>query len=197
MPMNEIITNLSGDHVTHEEETILRFGVLKYDLATRPNESQIITTAASLWRQLKRENLIPDSFIKLHKFKTSIKALAKYLIPEVAKYLTKHLNPITTNEFSKKDSFDAVAQINDIPQNIFNDEFKFVSFDVKSLFTNIPLKKTVNIILHWIYNKKGLATSLRKRTPKKLLLDSCTKTPFFDQWRTLSIIRRSHNVLTT
>ena len=102
MPMNEIITNLSGDHVTHEEETILRFGVLKYDLATRPNESQIITTAASLWRQLKRENLIPDSFIKLHKFKTSIKALAKYLIPEVAKYLTKLLNPSQQMNLVKK-----------------------------------------------------------------------------------------------
>ena len=85
----------------------------------------------------------------------------------VAKYLTRLLNPITTNEFSKKDSFDAVSQINDIPQNIFNDQFKFVSFDVKSLFTNIPLKKTVNIILHRIYNQKDLATSLKKRTLKK------------------------------
>lgn len=71
-----MITNLSGDNLTHEEETILRFGGLKYDLATRPNESQIITTAASIWHQLKRENLIPDSFIKQQKFKTSIKALA-------------------------------------------------------------------------------------------------------------------------
>ena len=31
-----MITNLSGDNLTHEEETILRFGGLKYDLATRP-----------------------------------------------------------------------------------------------------------------------------------------------------------------
>ena len=72
---NEIITNLSGDNLTHEEETILRFG-LKHGLATRPNESQIIATPESIWHQLKRENLIPDSFIKQQKIKTSIKALA-------------------------------------------------------------------------------------------------------------------------
>jgi hypothetical protein len=33
---NEIITNLTGDTLTQEEESILRFG-LKHNLATRPN----------------------------------------------------------------------------------------------------------------------------------------------------------------
>ena len=42
----------------------------------------------------------------------------------VAKYLTKLLNPITTNEFTIKDSLDAVTHINNIPHNLFNDGYR-------------------------------------------------------------------------
>ena len=38
-------------------------------------------------------------------------------------------------------------------------------------------KKTVNIILDRTYKDNQIQTSLGKRTLKKLLLDSCTKTP--------------------
>ena len=71
----------------------------------------------------------------------------------LAKSLTKLLNPVTTNEFTVKDSFDAATYINNILHNLFNDGYRFVSFDVTSLFTNIPLKKTVNIILKRIIQK--------------------------------------------
>jgi hypothetical protein len=51
--------------------------------------------------------------------------------------------------------------------------------DVKSLFTNIPLDKTVQIVLKNIYDENIITTTLKKRTLKKLLLDACTKTQFF------------------
>ena len=51
-------------------------------------------------------------------------------------------------------------------------------FEVESLFTNVPLNKTINIILDRIYRQKLQKTNLMKRTMKKLLLDSCTKTAF-------------------
>jgi hypothetical protein len=72
---NEIITNLTGDVLTSEQESVLRFG-LKHGLATRPNESDVITSAESIWDQLKNQNLLPDSFIKQQKIKASIKVLA-------------------------------------------------------------------------------------------------------------------------
>ena len=57
-----------------------------------------------------------------------------------------------------------------------------VFFDVKSLFTNVPLKKTTEIILNRVYSEKKFSTTLRKRSLKKLLLDAGTKTPFsFDK----------------
>ena len=96
----------------------------------------------------------------------------------VAKFLTNLLNPLTTNEFSIKDTFDTVSHINNLPRKLFDDGYRFVSFDVKSLFTNVPLKKTVNIILNRIYKSKLISTTLTKRTLKKLILDSCTKTIF-------------------
>ncbi len=76
---NLIITNLTGDQLTNEEETILRFG-LKHNLATRPNETEVIANAESIWDQLKRQNLLPDSFIKQQKIKNAIKPLACNLL---------------------------------------------------------------------------------------------------------------------
>jgi hypothetical protein len=63
-------------------------------------------------------------------------------------------------------------EINNVPPNLFNDGYRFVSFDVKSLFTNIPLPKTVNIILKRIYDDKLISMKLTKRALKKLILDS-------------------------
>ena len=54
----------------------------------------------------------------------------------------------------------------------------FASFDVKSLFTNVPLQRTINIILDRVYNNKLIATQLKKRTLKKLIKDTCSKTVF-------------------
>ena len=53
-----------------------------------------------------------------------------------------------------------------------------MSFDVKSLFTNVPLDKTLKIILDRIYKDKIIATSLKQRTLKKLIKDTCSKTAF-------------------
>ena len=96
----------------------------------------------------------------------------------VAKYLSSLLNPLTHSEFKLRDSFDAVSRIHNIPSHLISQGYRFVSFDVTSLFTNIPLRRTINIILDRIYKDERIITTIRKRTLKKLLLDSCTKTPF-------------------
>ena len=40
-----------------------------------------------------------------------------------------------------KDSFDAVTRIKNIPQELFDQGYRFASFDVVSFFTNVPLQK--------------------------------------------------------
>ena len=77
-----------------------------------------------------------------------------------------------------KDSFEAVNRIQDIPSSLFVNGYKFASFDVKSLFTNVPIKKTIGVILTQIYNDHTISTNLKKRSLKKLILDTCNKTAF-------------------
>ena len=61
---------------------------------------------------------------------------------------------------------------------MFENGYQYISFDVESLFTNVPIKRTVDIILKRIYEDKLVSTNLKKHTLKKLILDTCTKTSF-------------------
>ena len=49
-----------------------------------------------------------------------------------------------------------------------------VSFDVASLFTNVPLEETIEIILKRICINKGVITDIPKQEMKELLI-LCTK----------------------
>ena len=93
------------------------------------------------------------------------------------KYLSELLNPLTRNEYSLRDSFDATNRINRMLLLVQeNEECRFVSLDVVSLFTNVPLYKTVNIILKRVNSEKLIQTSLSKHSLKTLILDTCQKT---------------------
>ena len=96
----------------------------------------------------------------------------------VGKFLTSLLNPLTQNEYHLKDSFTAAERIKQIPANLYDEGYKLVSFDVKSLFTNVPLDKTIQVILDRVYNQKQITTTLKKNTLRKLIRDTCSKTAF-------------------
>ena len=88
------------------------------------------------------------------------------------------MKPLSTNDFTLKDSFDAAERIRNISPTDMENGYQFVSFDVVSLFTNVPLKRTLNLILDRVYKDKLIQTTMKKPTLKKLLLDTCTKTAF-------------------
>ena len=96
----------------------------------------------------------------------------------VGKYISELLQPLTQNEFNIKDTFNAANRIKSIPPDLFTQGYKFVSLDVESLFTNVPLQRTLNIILDRIFDKKLINTDLKKSTLRKVILDTCTKTVF-------------------
>ena len=56
--------------------------------------------------------------------------------------------------------------------------FHMVSFDVKSLFTNVPLEYTIGLVLEWIYSKEELVTNFTRSEMKEMLL-ICTKNVHF------------------
>ena len=93
--------------------------------------------------------------------------------------MSEVLYPLTQNQFSIRDSFDAANRISSILPELKNsNDLVFVSLDVVSLFTNVRLQKTVNIILKRVYNNKEISATLSKRSLKKLILDTCQKTAF-------------------
>ena len=58
------------------------------------------------------------------------------------------------------------------------DGHQLISFDVKSLFTNVPLQKTIDIILKRIYENEEINTSISKKDMKDMLI-LCTKNVHF------------------
>ena len=47
--------------------------------------------------------------------------------------------------------------------------FTMVSFDVKSLFTSVPLTETIDIILDRVYNRKEISTVLTMKLNEKVV----------------------------
>ena len=50
------------------------------------------------------------------------------------------------------------------------DDYKLISFDVTSLFTNVPLDYTISIILKHIYAQRELGTKISRKEMKDRLL---------------------------
>ena len=81
--------------------------------------------------------------------------------------------------YTAKDSFDPANKINQTLLDVDNsDEEVFVSLDAVSLFTNVKLKETVNIILKRIDTDKEITITLTKRSFKKIIYTLVKKTAF-------------------
>ena len=71
----------------------------------------------------------------------------------LSKYLASLLSPLRESEYTVKNSksFGQKVKLNKIPSN-----YKMVSFNLESLFTNVSLDRTISIILNRIYNTHKL-----------------------------------------
>ena len=71
------------------------------------------------------------------------------------KVLAKLLSPLSQLEYTIKNTKQYIEQIGmkQVPH-----DYKIVSFDIKPLFTNIPLGKTIEITLERIYEHKEMNT---------------------------------------
>ena len=59
---------------------------------------------------------------------------------KLAKFCDQLLKPLTNNEYTIKDSFSFAKEVLEFDASLF-----MASFDIKPLFTNITLTKTLNI----------------------------------------------------
>ena len=121
--------------------TLTRLHSLQHYLLTLNKRGEITDTELESLRHITahfgRAHGLPKThkeFDTLPKFRPIIdtKNTPHY---NVGKFLSNLLHPLTLNDYSLTDSFDAVRQINNIPKHLFREGYQFVSFDVVSLFT--------------------------------------------------------------
>ena len=72
---------------------------------------------------------------------------------QLAKYLAKLLSPLCQSEYIVKSTKDFIEKIRNV--NVPHG-FDMISFDVKSLFTSVPLEETINLALDRIYHGKEI-----------------------------------------
>ena len=65
------------------------------------------------------------------------------------KFCDKLLKPIITNEYTIKDSFSFAKEVEEFDPNVI-----MTGFDVKSLFTNIPLTETIGLFVENFYRNQ-------------------------------------------
>ena len=91
----------------------------------------------------------------------------------MARFLCDLLSPLVSNDYSRKDTFSFVSHIN----NANLSEKVLVSYDVASLFTNIPLQETMDIAINLIFYHNSDRNITRKEL-KKLLFFATSQTHF-------------------
>ena len=92
----------------------------------------------------------------------------------LAKFLLTFIQPYTTNEYTVKDSFHFVSMIDSKDHRLV-----MASLDVDSLFTNIPLQETIDIVTEKVYANKRKVNGITKSDFKKLLQLSTEGTVFY------------------
>ena len=90
---------------------------------------------------------------------------------ETAKYLNSLLVPLGKSE---RIPLNIESFIKCIKSQRIPDGYQMISFDVKSLFTNIPLNEIINIILRKVYYENKTVTNIPRSILNELLF-LCTK----------------------
>ena len=87
----------------------------------------------------------------LASYNTAMHNLAKFLIPLI--------EPFSTNDFTLKNSYQFYDQISsfNLPSNSF-----MASFDISSLYTNVPVLETINIICDSVFNNDSIFHNFNK-----------------------------------
>ena len=93
----------------------------------------------------------------------------------LAKHLAKLLSPLSTSDYTVSSTEDLVDFLK---HQKVPDDCDLISFDVTSLFTNVPLQFTIDIILRKVYEEKLIKTNIPRKEMKDLLL-LCTNNVHF------------------
>ena len=91
----------------------------------------------------------------------------------LAKLLNPILSPLTTNEFTVKNSFDFAEEVVNYDHNLY-----MASLDVESLFTNIPLEETIKNCVNDLFSNNFYSGKLSRKDLYELLKLATTESSF-------------------
>lgn len=166
----------------------------KLDVKQEDSTKKIESKLSSLLREVVQQNVITEQF--RHQLLSSghspprLYALPKTHKPDIplrpilsmsgtpthktASWLAKALLPVKEHfsNFCVKDSFEFVNKI----RNLHVNDNTMVSFDIKSLFTSVPINEVIDVILS-ILSDNNLSCELNSISPCTLrsLLELCVK----------------------
>ena len=121
---------------------------------------------------------------KVHKVDFSTKfqfrpIFAAYSNPcfKLAKFLVSHLSHLTRSDYTTDNSYSFVTSLKQFDNNANN--LYMTSFDIESLYTNIPLIETIEIILSQLFsNPSGTFLGLSRKLFKSML-EICVLNSYF------------------
>jgi hypothetical protein len=87
----------------------------------------------------------------------------------LAKYLISVLQPVSDKfaQHTVKDSFSFVQLLNTLPAN--SDNIRMCSFDIRSLFTNVPLTEVIDICIRQLYHSEIIPPAIPESVCRELL----------------------------
>ena len=155
------------DYILEKEEEIV-------DFLKELKECKVITE--TVYNQLKPSGSQPGVLYGLCKVHKGVSAdgspppfrpiLSAINTPsyKISKFLTPLLSNLTKNEFVSKDSFEFARAVRNQ-----NPDLYMASFDIDSLFTNVPLDETIDICVKKLFGRKRKFEGFTKEQFKKLL----------------------------
>ena len=90
---------------------------------------------------------------------------------DLAKWFEEKLKPLSINEHTITDTFKFAEEIRN---TVFNDNDIIVSYDVTSLFTNVPLDKTISLLAEKAITNNWFNTTYNVNITKSGLIELLT-----------------------
>ena len=104
-----------------------------------------------------------DTLNKLPPFRPILSAIGTFTY-SIAKFFVPIVKDFTSNEYTVRDSFSFCEEIQEQYNNLY-----MASFDIESLFTNIPLDEIINIYVNNVFSNRKSVRGLLKKDFKQLL----------------------------
>ena len=144
----EILRSFRLSKILSTAKLIVSFKGIFVNKLSTSNEIRNLLLILPKLHKLKDDDVKP-------KFRPIVSSIGSYNY-NFSKFLGNLLSPYINMEYTPKDSFTFVKELNEVS---FNNKF-LISFDVESLFTNIPLNETINLAVDKILdNRKDLKIS--------------------------------------